>query len=283
MTFDTIETLGALAARAAAVLGLSRPLVGLDLETTGPVVGLDRIVEIGAVKIQTNGNFVSHQSFINPGWPIPRSAIDAHGITDDMVRGALSWRAVARGYHAALDGCDLTGYNVRFDVRILEAESARVGAPWTFRGRILDAYVLRAKLRPRTLTTAVAELGAEHTGAHRAVADVGAALFALLGYADEAARTIGGPATFDALHALTDDRTPDPDAVDDDGKFVRRGDDVYVAFGKAVGVRLAEVDPGYLRWMLGADFSPSTKRVCAAEMDRRSGRAPVARPEGLPL
>ena len=61
-------------------LNLKRPIVFLDLETTGTNVGADRIVEIGLLKIFPNGSKDSRTYKVNPTIPIPEetSKILAH-------------------------------------------------------------------------------------------------------------------------------------------------------------------------------------------------------------
>ena len=55
-----------------------------------------------------------------------------------------------------------------------------------------------------------------------------------------------------------------PDAVDPEGKFRWRGEDVVVGFGKNNGVPLRQIaleNPDFLRWILRADFSQEVKQI----------------------
>ena len=47
-------------------LNLAKPLVFFDLETTGTTVGLDRIQEIGVLKVTPRGKELQLQTRVNP-------------------------------------------------------------------------------------------------------------------------------------------------------------------------------------------------------------------------
>ena len=72
------------------LLNLTRPLIVFDCETTGVDVKNDRIVEIGFQVWTTEGLQKEYRTLVNPDVPIPQSAIDAHGITDEMIQGCRS-------------------------------------------------------------------------------------------------------------------------------------------------------------------------------------------------
>ena len=63
-------------------LSLSKPLVFLDIESTGINVGSDRIVEISFLKVSPDFREESLTLRINPTIPIPEEASKIHGIYD---------------------------------------------------------------------------------------------------------------------------------------------------------------------------------------------------------
>ncbi|MDD5174374.1 MAG: 3'-5' exonuclease, partial [Candidatus Omnitrophica bacterium] len=67
---------------------LSRPLVVLDLETTGTWVEKDRIVEIGMIKIMPDGTRETYIKRVNPGMPIPANVTKIINITNEDVKDA---------------------------------------------------------------------------------------------------------------------------------------------------------------------------------------------------
>ena len=99
------------------MLQLTRPIAFIDLETTGVNLSTDRIVEIAIVKLMTDGTRLVKRKLLNPQIPIPQSSSDIHGITDEMVKDAPTFKQAGNEIKQFLEGCDLGGYNSnRFDI-----------------------------------------------------------------------------------------------------------------------------------------------------------------------
>jgi len=94
-------------------LSLRKPLVFVDLETTGPRVGVDRVVEFGAVRFEDGLPERELTLALDPGMPIPPSATAIHGVTDDHVAGCPTFADVLDVIDEFLGGADLAGYNLR--------------------------------------------------------------------------------------------------------------------------------------------------------------------------
>ena len=89
----------------------------------------DRIVEIAIVKIGVDGSKQVKRRLVNPEMPIPKDSSDVHGITDDMVKDAPSFKAMANEIKQFMEGSDLGGYNSnRFDVPMLNEEFLRISS-----------------------------------------------------------------------------------------------------------------------------------------------------------
>ena len=102
------------------MLQLKRPIAFIDLETTGVSLSTDRIVEIAIIKLLPDDTRQVKRKLINPQMPIPKSSSDIHGITDDMVKDAPTFKQVANEVKVFIEGCDLGGYNSnRFDIPVL--------------------------------------------------------------------------------------------------------------------------------------------------------------------
>ena len=121
-------------------LQLSRPIAFIDLETTGVTVSTDRIVEIAIVKISPDGSKVVKRKLVNPLMPIPAGASAVHGISDEMVKDAPTFKQIANEVKQFLENCDLGGYNSnRFDIPMLIEEFLRAGIEFSIDGiKIVD-------------------------------------------------------------------------------------------------------------------------------------------------
>jgi DNA polymerase-3 subunit epsilon len=118
---------------------LERPLVFIDVETTGVNIVTDRIIEIALIRINPDGKKDIKRKLINPEIPIPAQAIAIHGITNEMVKDAPTFKEVVNEITQFIQNCDLAGYNSnRFDIPIFAEEMLRTGISW----KIEDAKLL---------------------------------------------------------------------------------------------------------------------------------------------
>lgn len=150
----------------------TRPLAFVDLETTGGQAGADRVTEIGIVEVGLDG--VRHWStLIDPLRPIPAFVQRLTGITDDMVRGAPTFDAVAEELARRLAGKLFVAHNARFDHGFLKSEFGRLGLP--FDPDVLCTVRLSRMLFPHEtrhgLDAVVERLCLVPSGRHRALAD----------------------------------------------------------------------------------------------------------------
>lgn len=169
----------------------SLPIALLDVETTGRDASVDRIVEVG-IAIARGGEIVERRNWlVNPGRPIPKEATDVHKITDDDVKDAPPFGAVAHEIVATLIGCVPAAYNAAFDRAFLANEVARTGlsiegSPSALRKDVewVDPLVWARELqqgeKSRALTEVATRLGIALENAHRAIDDAEAALRVLL-------------------------------------------------------------------------------------------------------
>lgn len=107
-------------------------MLGFDTETTGVVTGRDRIVTAAVISRGPAGTTV-RTWLIDPGVEIPAAATAVHGITTERARAegvqpAQALDEIAAALADALSaGHPVAGFNVQFDLAILEAELARHG------------------------------------------------------------------------------------------------------------------------------------------------------------
>ncbi len=145
-----------------------------DTETTGTRADKDRIIEIAAFDPEQKRTFVQ---LINPGMPIPKEATAIHGISDEMVKDAASWKEVGIAFAEFCSGevVLIAHNNDSFDKLFLEEEYKRNGLEmpkWTFIDSLKWARKYRSDLPRHTLQSLreVYEIPANQ--AHRALDDV---------------------------------------------------------------------------------------------------------------
>lgn len=117
------------------------PFTIFDLETTGMSPLNDRIVEIAAVRIDTDGEQFRYQSLINPRKNIPSHASHVHGITTDMVKDAPSFVKVGHQFLDFIKETTLVAHNARFDLGFLQESLSRSGLP-LWKGKTMDSIPL---------------------------------------------------------------------------------------------------------------------------------------------
>lgn len=245
-------------------LQFDRPLVFFDLETTGISAPHDRIVEVTAIKLHPDGSKEAWTRRMNPGMPIPKSATEVHGISDQDVAGEPGFTFFASELKQFIGDADLGGFGVsRLDIPLLEAEFRRAGEEFSRHGRrIVDAQILFHMLEPRDLAAAYKKYhGAELTRAHTSEGDVEAAMAVVEGMLQVHSDL---PRSVEGLNAICN--REQESWIDSQGKFAWSSGVAVVGFGKYKGVPIktvAQTDPGYFDWMLKSDFAEDTKAVAA--------------------
>lgn len=240
-------------------LQLTRPLVFIDLETTGTNIAIDRIIEIAMVKILPDKTRVVKHKLINPQMPIPKSSIDIHGITDEKVKDAPTFKEVANELKQFIDNADLSGYNSnRFDIPLLMEEFLRAGISIDMvKRRLLDVQTIFHLMEKRTLAAAYKfYCEKELTDAHSAEADA-CATWEILEAQLERYTHLGE--TLDTVLQFTGEEK----FVDFARRFIMDNDVEVFNFGKHKGRSVAQVlkaEPQYYDWMMKGDFPLHTKQ-----------------------
>lgn len=103
--------------------------VALDLETTALDGVSARVVQIGAVALTTGkpDRSVAFTQLVNPGIPVPDSAVLIHGVTAADAAKAPPLEAVAANFEAFIGRRVVLGHNVAYDLDVLRNEYERIG------------------------------------------------------------------------------------------------------------------------------------------------------------
>jgi DNA polymerase-3 subunit epsilon len=249
-------------------LQLARPIAFFDLETTGVNLSTDRIIEVAIIKILPDGTRQVKRKLLNPGIPIPPETTAIHGITDEMVKDAPSFKQCGNELKQFIENCDMGGYNSnRFDIPILMEEFLRAGMEVDLSScRMVDVQHIFYKMEPRTLTAAYKYYcDKELVDAHSAEADVNATIDVFL---SQIKRYPQMGDTLDSILAIIGEDK----VVDYARRFIfdEKGVEVF-NFGKHKGrpvVDVLKAEPQYYDWMMRGDFPLHTKQKLTEILNR---------------
>lgn len=245
-------------------------IIVFDCETTGIDFTRDQVIELC---VQHGLDHTAHSRTwrIKPAVPIHPAAQAVHGITAADLAECPSFAEYADEIAMVFAGADvIVGYNLSFDIDMLQAEYARLNRPaLDLSGKkIVDAFRLWQQCEPRSLQHAHRRfVGDEFAAAHSASADVAATGRVLVGML----RHFG----------LADHDWSQVASVCDPGRaswvgpsrHLRWDNEVVVlGFGKHMGMGVAELaagpDRSFLQWVLSKDFPPHVIEICRAALER---------------
>ena len=240
-------------------LQLTRPLVFIYLETTGTNLAADRIVEIAIIRLAPDGSRQIKRKLINPQMPIPAVTTEIHGITDEMVKDAPTFKQVANEIKQFIEHADLAGYNSnRFDIPLLMEEFLKAGLEFDMnQTRLVDVQKVFHMMEQRTLGAAY-KFYCNKTleDAHSAEVDVTATLEVLEAQVERYPQL--GNTVESLLKCIGEDKI-----VDLARRMVFENGIEVFNFGKHKGRAVADVlknEPQYYDWMMKGDFPLHTKQ-----------------------
>ena len=235
-------------------LQLTRPLAIFDLEATGLNISKERIVEIAILKINTDGSEERFKSLVNPEMTISEEVIKIHGISNESVKDAPTFKELSARV-----------------IPLLAEEFIRVGSDFDLSNRhFVDVQNIFHKMEQRTLSAAYQfYCKKELVDAHDAMNDTNATwevLKSQLEKYDNLEQNIPFLAQFSLAGNLK--------SLDFAGRLVinEQGEGVY-NFGKHKGKTIKEIhelEPGYYSWFISpnTDFPLYTKKKLREEMDK---------------
>ena len=240
-------------------LQLDKAICFIDLETTGINVSTDRIVELAIVKIMPDASKQIKRKLVNPEMPIPKAATEVHGITDEMVHQAPTFKQIANEVKQFIEGADLAGYNSnRFDIPMLNEEFLRAGMSVNLENRkLLDVQKVFHMMEQRTLSAAYKFYCNKNLeDAHSAEADATATWEILEAQLEKY------PVLGNSVESVVK-FTGEDQIIDFARRFIYENGVEVFNFGKHKGKPVSQVlkeEPQYYDWMMKGDFALHTKQ-----------------------
>lgn len=158
--------------------------VVVDLEMTGLHPKTDRILEIGAVKVENGHYSGAFHQMVNPHIELSEEVTGLTGITPELAESGCEAEAAVTEFCKFAEGFPLVGHNIIFDYSFLKQCSVNHGFPFEKDG--LDTLKLARKFLPeaekKTLDYLCTWLKIPRAQSHRALEDAKAtaALFQYL-------------------------------------------------------------------------------------------------------
>ena len=155
---------------------LNDTYVVFDLETTGFSSIKDKIIEIGAVKVENGVITDKFSTFVNPKVPIPFEITNLTGITDDMVMEAPDIETILPQFLEFVGDAVLVAHNASFDVSFIEQNCRYqdITPDFTSVDTVAMARILLPTLSKFKLNVVANALHISLENHHRAVDDAGA-------------------------------------------------------------------------------------------------------------
>lgn len=148
--------------------------IAIDLETTGTLPYVDRIIEVAAIHFQDGKIINEFQSLVDPKILISPEITKINGITNDMVQSQPLIEPVLEEFAEFCKNYTLVAHNATFDFQFLYSAVKKFKSPAPS-GPVLDTYSLAKKAMPRMvnykLSTLVQFLKIKNDLFHRATED----------------------------------------------------------------------------------------------------------------
>jgi DNA polymerase-3 subunit epsilon len=245
-------------------------IIVFDCETTGIDFVKDQVIEL-CVQHGLDDTAHSRTWRIKPSVAIAPAAQAVHGITMNDLAGCPGFGEYADEIAMVFANADvIVGYNLSFDIDMIQAEYARIGRPPLDLGgkKIVDAFRLWQQCEPRSLQHAHRRfVGDDFAAAHSATADVaatGRVLVGMLRHFNLEGQEWGQIAS-----------VCDPGRASWVGpsRHLRWENEIIVlGFGKHMGAALHELaagpDRSFLSWVISKDFPPHVGEICKAALER---------------
>ena len=236
-----------------------------DVETTGTDRRRDQVIEL-CIQFGLGDDARSRTWRFKPSVAISPGAQAVHGISMEDLADCPGFGACADEIQAIFaEAKVIVGYNLMFDIDMLQAEYERLKRPLLELGgkTIVDPFRLWQQCEPRSLQHAHQRfVGQGFEAAHSASADVAATGRVLSGMLRSFQLDHHDWA---AIAAVCDPQRPS--WVGPSRHLRWEGAAIVLAFGKHSGTPLHELERSYLRWIADKDFPTHVTQICRKAME----------------
>ena len=257
-------------------LHIKKPLVIFSLETTGPSISADKIMEIAFIKIIPNGRVMKGNYIINPEIEISKESMAIHNIKKADLKDKPTFKKMSREIWDIFNNCYYSGFNImNFYLPILRREFIRVGLNFEYTNKnIIDSKIIFNYMEPRTLSGTYRYYCAkEHLNIYNAEADTEVATQILFNQLEKYKE-------IRSWRFIKEINKPSKEKfIDHKRKFYWRKGEAYFTFSKYKDTPLSEVvktNPAFLKWILKANFSDEAKSIVkkALESNKKNKKIP---------
>ena len=244
-------------------LNLDKPLIIFDIETTGPAISIDRIIDLAYMKIMPNGRIIKGHYQFNPEIEISKESIEIHGIMDDDLIAKPTFKKKSDELWDLCNNCYYGGYNiVNFDLPVLRREFLRAGMDFNYTtGSVIDSRLILEYMEPRTLSYAYKfYCNKNHQDNEDFLSDVEASAEILTKQLKKY-DIIKDIKFINNMHREQDD---DKVYSNKTIRFFWRKGIAYFAFSKYRNRALpeiAKIDLDFMNWILESDFADDLKHI----------------------
>jgi DNA polymerase-3 subunit epsilon len=150
-----------------------KPIVIVDVETTGMSPVRSRITEIACIRIEEGIEVDRFVTLVDPEQNIPLTLQAITRITNEMVKGAPTFAQISKRVEEIFDGAVLCAHNARFDYSFIKAEMERAGLKFK-KSMLCTAKLSRSMYsehRKHDLSTLIDRHGFTCEARHRAEGD----------------------------------------------------------------------------------------------------------------
>ncbi len=154
---------------------LNDTYVVFDIETTGFSATNDKIIEIGAVKVEKGVITDKFSRFVNPKMPIPLRIEELTTINDSMVKDEKTIDEVLPDFLEFSKGAVMVAHNADFDMSFIIHNAKELGLlqEFTYLDTVALAHILIPNINRYKLDTVAKALDIKLLQHHRAVDDAG--------------------------------------------------------------------------------------------------------------